>query len=244
MMAPPAQQDAVTAEPGRQVATKDGASAVRRILGVLTRSYIIIVLDVLLFVILSLIAPHFASARNMFNVLDQDAPLMIVAMGTTFVIIAGGFDLSCGQIVSLGGVFGAFVAVSLDNAVAGVVGTPTVAYLLGVRRRALGLVHLVGLDAGFVFRALEHRLVALAQRRRDVLINDVLKDDIAVSTVLLYLIGCQLQHGFGSLGCECVTADTSASDQTWLQRRRRNGMTSSLSHGLREVCKRVRQYPE
>jgi ribose transport system permease protein len=86
-----------------------------------SRAYVIVILDVVLFMVLAAIAPHFASARNIFNVLDQNAPLMIVSMGTTFVIIAGGFDLSCGQIVSLAGVFGAYVAKTLDAPVLGVI---------------------------------------------------------------------------------------------------------------------------
>jgi ribose transport system permease protein len=84
------------------------------------RSYVIVILDVVLLIILGVIAPHFASARNFFNVLDQNAPLMIVSMGTTFVIIAGGFDLSCGQIVSLAGVFGAYLAKTVEAPVLGV----------------------------------------------------------------------------------------------------------------------------
>jgi ribose transport system permease protein len=85
------------------------------------RTYAIVILVGAFFITLTTIAPNFASFRNIFNVLDQNAPLMLAAMGTTFVIIAGGFDLSSGQIVSLSGVVGAKIAVMTDNPVLGVV---------------------------------------------------------------------------------------------------------------------------
>jgi len=85
------------------------------------RKYAIVIFVVLFFVLLMAIAPNFASARNIFNVLDQNAPLMLAAMGTTLVIMTGGFDLSSGKILSLAGVVGAKVAVVTGSAVLGVV---------------------------------------------------------------------------------------------------------------------------
>jgi ribose transport system permease protein len=98
-------------------------------LGNWLRNYAIIVLVGVLFLILTFIAPYFASARNIFNVLDQNAPLMLAAMGTTFVIIAGNFDLSSGKIVSICGVVGAKVTLLTGSPVIGVIvgilaGTP------------------------------------------------------------------------------------------------------------------------
>jgi ribose transport system permease protein len=86
----------------------------------LLRTYAIVVLVIAFFLILTMIAPYFATVRNIFNVLDQNTPLMLAAMGTTFVIIAGGFDLSSGKIVSLSGVVGAKVAVITDSPIIGV----------------------------------------------------------------------------------------------------------------------------
>lgn len=87
-------------------------------------NYIIVVLVMALFAMLTVIAPNFASFRNIFNVLDQNAPLMLAAMGTTLVIIAGGFDLSSGKILSLSGVIGAKAAVFT--------GSPTAGVLIGI----------------------------------------------------------------------------------------------------------------
>jgi len=64
---------------------------------------VLIVLGVLV-VGLTVSAPSFLTLRNWMNILDQNAPLMLIALGTTFVIISGGFDLSTGQLMSVAGV--------------------------------------------------------------------------------------------------------------------------------------------
>lgn len=81
----------------------------------------IIVVVAILFLLLSAFAPNFFSASNFLNILNQNAPLMLIAMGTTFVIISGGFDLSTGQILSLCGVLGAKLALVLQNPLLGIV---------------------------------------------------------------------------------------------------------------------------
>lgn len=88
------------------------------------RDYGIVILVVGLFVGLSLTAEHFLTARNLFNILDQNAPLMLLALGTTFVIITGAFDLSSGQIMSFCGV--------LATQVAFFAGNPALGLLVGV----------------------------------------------------------------------------------------------------------------
>jgi ribose transport system permease protein len=52
----------------------------------------------------------FYEVQNIKNLLSQAAPVGIVAVGMTFVIIAGGFDLSVGSIFALGAVFFASLA--------------------------------------------------------------------------------------------------------------------------------------
>lgn len=101
------------------------------------RDYSVIGIVAALFVVMSITAPNFLSVRNIMNILDQNAPLMLVALGTTFVIISGAFDLSSGQVLSMCGVFGAYFTNSLDNAVLGI--------LLGVA---------VGVPAGLLNAAL------------------------------------------------------------------------------------------
>lgn len=56
---------------------------------------------VVLVVVLALIAPNFATSRNVLNILDQVTTLGIVALGGTAIIITGGIDLSVGSVLAL-----------------------------------------------------------------------------------------------------------------------------------------------
>ena len=84
------------------------------------------------FVVLSIISPPFLRQQNLTNILDQQAGIIIVACAGTFVLIAGGIDLSIGAIYGLAG------AIALNTA--STFGTPA-----GV---AAGLA--VGLAVGLV----------------------------------------------------------------------------------------------
>ncbi|TCK28386.1 monosaccharide ABC transporter membrane protein (CUT2 family) [Ancylobacter aquaticus] len=57
------------------------------------------------FVVCSLIYPNFASLRVVMNLLTDNAFLVIVAVGMTFVIISGGIDLSVGSVIGFTTVF-------------------------------------------------------------------------------------------------------------------------------------------
>ncbi len=55
----------------------------------------------LLSLVFSLVSPYFLTADNVLNVLRQVSTTGIVAIGATYVIIAGGFDLSVGGVLAL-----------------------------------------------------------------------------------------------------------------------------------------------
>jgi ribose transport system permease protein len=57
-----------------------------------------------LFVTLSLASPSFLTWANLTNILDQNIAVGLIAVGGTFVLIAGGFDLSVGAIYAVTGV--------------------------------------------------------------------------------------------------------------------------------------------
>ena len=126
----------MTAVTGAQGPRTSLAGMTPRIL-IWMRDYSVVVIVLVMFIVMSFTAPNFFSMRNFMNILDQNSPLMLVALGTTFVMIAGAFDLSSGQVLSLSGVFGAWFTIELDNAVVGV--------LLGI---AVGLP--CGLLNGFI----------------------------------------------------------------------------------------------
>jgi ribose transport system permease protein len=65
---------------------------------------------VLLFLVLSVASDSFLTKTNLLNILDQSAAIGIIACGSTFVLIAGGLDLSVGAIFAFSGVLAAEAA--------------------------------------------------------------------------------------------------------------------------------------
>lgn len=66
---------------------------------------------ILLCIIATILSTRFLSPININNVFMQSAVISVIAIGMTFVIISGGFDLSVGSVVALSGCVGAFVMV-------------------------------------------------------------------------------------------------------------------------------------
>ena len=64
---------------------------------------------IILVVISAMASEHFLAARNITNVLRQVSYTGIIALGMTFVIIAGGIDLSVGSMVALIGVLSVMI---------------------------------------------------------------------------------------------------------------------------------------
>ena len=78
-----------------------------------------------LILIFSVLEPEaFPTVENFRNVLMDAAVLMVMAVGMTFVMVAGGFDLSIGSVLVFSGVCGvkAMEALGTDNALTVVVG--------------------------------------------------------------------------------------------------------------------------
>ncbi|MEA4854131.1 MAG: ABC transporter permease [Christensenella sp.] len=62
---------------------------------------------IVLFVIMAVATDTFFTASNLINILRQVSPTLIVAVGTTFVLILGGIDLSVGSVACLSGTLAA-----------------------------------------------------------------------------------------------------------------------------------------
>jgi ribose transport system permease protein len=75
----------------------------------LIRVYGIILTLVLLLAVVTIGNPAFISQQNIFNMASQWAPAGIMAVGMTFVILTGGFDLSVASAYSLCAVVAAYV---------------------------------------------------------------------------------------------------------------------------------------
>lgn len=78
------------------------------------RDYGVVLTFVLLFGSLAVASSAFLTVHNLQNVLNQQAPILIMASAGTLVIIAGGFDVSVGATYALAGVVAAWVAIHVD----------------------------------------------------------------------------------------------------------------------------------
>lgn len=65
------------------------------------RKYGVMIGFLVISLIISLITPNFLTVRNILNMLRQSSIVGIMAIGTTFVIIGGGFDISIGSLLAL-----------------------------------------------------------------------------------------------------------------------------------------------
>jgi ribose transport system permease protein len=92
--------------------------------------YAIAIALVVMMIVLSMLSDAFLTTRNLLNILNHNAPLMIMAAAMTYVIIGGGFDLSVGAIFGVGAVTCASLALAV-HPLAGVLAAPLVGALLG-----------------------------------------------------------------------------------------------------------------
>lgn len=97
----------------------------------LVRRFGVVILVAILFIALTLGSDAFLSTRNLLNILNQNAPLAIIAMAGTLVIIAGGFDLSTGAIFSVASVAAAWIGLNI-NPVLGLAVAPFIGLGLGL----------------------------------------------------------------------------------------------------------------
>lgn len=82
---------------------------------------------VVLIVVAAALSPNFLDPTNLRNILRQAAPLAIVALGQTLVILIGGIDVSVGSVISLTTVIGGSVMADSNARI-----LPTVLTVLGL----------------------------------------------------------------------------------------------------------------
>jgi ribose transport system permease protein len=97
----------------------------------LLQAYAVLIMTVVLMVALTLLSDSFLTVQNLLNILNQNAPLAIMASAMTLVIIAGGFDLSVGAIFAMGAVASAWIALNFDPYV-GLLLAPFIGLAMGV----------------------------------------------------------------------------------------------------------------
>ncbi|MCX2730862.1 ABC transporter permease [Saccharopolyspora sp. NFXS83] len=78
---------------------------------------------IVVFVVLSIVAPSFLTADNLFNLGSQTSVNAVMAVGVTLVIITGGIDLSVGSVAALSGVLGVMLMADFGfNPLLGILG--------------------------------------------------------------------------------------------------------------------------
>lgn len=86
----PGASGALTARPSRAMHYKE-----------MLKRYGLLISFFVLSIGISLLTPNFLSPKNLLNILRQSTIVGIMAIGTTFVIIGGGFDISVGSTLAL-----------------------------------------------------------------------------------------------------------------------------------------------
>ncbi|MEW5815799.1 MAG: ABC transporter permease [Spirochaetota bacterium] len=76
---------------------------IKNLARVVVKKYGIMIIFLIFSSILSIITPNFLTFGNIFNILRQASIIGVIAIGTTFVIIGGGFDISVGSLLALTG---------------------------------------------------------------------------------------------------------------------------------------------
>ena len=88
---------------------------------------------IVVFVVLSIVAPSFLTADNLFNLGSQTSVNAVMAVGVTLVIITGGIDLSVGSVAALSGVVGVMLMAQYGfNPLLGVLGGLAIGALAGL----------------------------------------------------------------------------------------------------------------
>lgn len=78
---------------------QDTATVLRSLAG----RYVMVGVLIVLVIVATILYPGFVRPQNLSDILTQNAAEGIIAVGMTFVIISGGFDLSVGSVYALGG---------------------------------------------------------------------------------------------------------------------------------------------
>lgn len=86
------------------------AAGIMRELPMLMLRYGMVAVLVALLIVTSILDPTFLQGKNLLNIALEWAPVGLMAIGMTYVIIAGGFDLSVGGTYAMGGVVFAAIA--------------------------------------------------------------------------------------------------------------------------------------
>lgn len=78
-----------------------------------SKTYFIILVTIVLFAVFSFVSRPFSSLENIMNILRQSSMTSIVAVGSFFILVAGGIDISSGSVVGLVGIISSMMLTKL-----------------------------------------------------------------------------------------------------------------------------------
>jgi len=116
------------------------------------RNYGLLIGLVIIIIIVSSVEPAFFAINNFLNILRQSSAIGLCALGMTYVMIAGGMDLSLGSTVSLTGI----IAMMIMNSF-GVTGNVDLAAVIAIVA-AMAVGAIIGLINGTILAAINGRL--------------------------------------------------------------------------------------
>ncbi len=91
-------------------------------IGTFIQKYSLIIMILLLVTVFAILNENFLSLSGFQNILEQNAALAVVTVGTTFLVISGVMDLSPGSVVALSGVVIGLIFRSTGNIVVSLLG--------------------------------------------------------------------------------------------------------------------------
>lgn len=110
----------------------DGVADSRRGLRHLATKYSMLGVLVVLIVIATILYPGFLNPANIGNILTQNSAVGLIAIGMTFVIICGGFDLSVGATYALGATLYAGLTLQTGSVLVAGIGALVAGVLVGI----------------------------------------------------------------------------------------------------------------
>jgi ribose/xylose/arabinose/galactoside ABC-type transport system permease subunit len=110
----------------------DGTSLDRRGFAHFASRYSMVGVLIVLVAVASILYPGFFNLANIGNILTQNSAVGLIAIGMTFVIICGGFDLSVGATYALGAVLYAGLTLQTGSVVVAGIGALAAGVLVGV----------------------------------------------------------------------------------------------------------------
>ncbi|WP_220729733.1 ABC transporter permease [Streptomyces radicis] len=97
----------------------------------LAKDYAVLILLVVVTVYLSFASSAFFTSDNLLNILNQNAPLAIIAAAGTFVIVSGNFDLSTASVFAVASVSAAWLASETGDVALALAAAPVIGLALG-----------------------------------------------------------------------------------------------------------------